>query len=450
MAKVLPETGPNPIDYQATSLGTLPADWEVARLGDKLDREPRPPRPTAASRPTVPFLPMALLPSNGLYVTEWEERHPDAVRSGVPIRDGDLLLAKITPCLENGKQGIVRGLPGGFGYATTEVIPLRPVGIMTEFLAFYLKLPAVRHHLAEKMEGATGRQRLPKAVVDELVVPVPPIAEQQAIIHVLKTVEHARDADEQVIASARQLKRSLMHHLFTYGAVPVSKAERVDLNPTPFGPIPARWNVSPLERYAYVQTGVAKGRKLESDDVAVRPYLRVANVQDGYLDLSEIKSIPILASEVERYRLQPGDVLLTEGGDFDKLGRGFIWRGELPDCIHQNHVFAVRANQDFLLPDYLAYLCQSGYGKTYFLTVAHRTTHLACINSAKLKRFPVPLPPLSEQVEIVQQLRAVDRKIDVEEARRGGLQSLFKMLLRDLMRGGSVRGCDSLGTLTGT
>ena len=116
-----------------------------------------------------------------------------------------------------------------------------------------------------------------------------------------------------------------------------------------------------------MQTRLAKGRKLEDNHIVTLPYLRVANVQDGYLDLTEIKTIELRSTEVERYKLYPGDVLVTEGGDFDKLGRGFLWNGEIPECVHQNHIFAIRAHKDILMPEYLAYLIQSNYGKAYFL-----------------------------------------------------------------------------------
>jgi len=107
----------------------------------------------------------------------------------------------------------------------------------------------------------------------------------------------------------------------------------------------------PLSECAEVQTGVAKGRRLTSADTISVPYLRVANVQDGFLDLSEIKRIDIRETELNRYLLQAGDVLLTEGGDFDKLGRGFVWNDELPSCVHQNHIFAVRANRHIINPE---------------------------------------------------------------------------------------------------
>jgi type I restriction enzyme S subunit len=184
-----------------------------------------------------------------------------------------------------------------------------------------------------------------------------------------------------------------------------------------------------------VQTGIAKGRKFGSEETVRAPYLRVANVQDGHLDLSEIKTIEMRAAEIDRYRLRPDDVVLTEGGDFDKLGRGFIWRGEIESCVHQNHIFAVRPNRAKLLPAFFAYLAQSSYGRSYFLRVAHKTTNLACINTTKLKAFPVLLPKIDEQREIACILDAMDRKVDLHRRKRAVLEELFRALLHKLMTG---------------
>jgi type I restriction enzyme, S subunit len=114
------------------------------------------------------------------------------------------------------------------------------------------------------------------------------------------------------------------------------------------------------------------------------PYLRVANVQDGYLDLSEIKSVAVLKSEVDRFSLQTGDMLMTEGGDFDKLGRGTVWRGQISPCLHQNHIFRVRPTRGAILPDFLASVTASSHGKWYFLVSSKQTTNLATINSTQL------------------------------------------------------------------
>jgi type I restriction enzyme S subunit len=199
----------------------------------------------------------------------------------------------------------------------------------------------------------------------------------------------------------------------------------------------AGWVEKPLFECATVQTGVSKGRKLNHEELISVPYLRVANVQDGYLDLHEIKEIQIRPQEKTRYTLQPGDVLLTEGGDFDKLGRGFVWNGEIADCIHQNHVFAVRVDQTKLDPHFFAYQAQSPYGKQYFLSVAHKTTNLACINTTKLKAFPVLLPPLTEQKKIAGILSTLQRAIEAQERIIQTTTELKQALMQKLFSEGS-------------
>jgi type I restriction enzyme S subunit len=133
----------------------------------------------------------------------------------------------------------------------------------------------------------------------------------------------------------------------------------------------------------------------------------VANVQDGYLDLSEVKMIEVALTDIDRYRLQVGDVLLTEGGDLDKRGRGDIWHVQIEVCLHQNHVFAVRPNLNILLSDFLAAQTGSNYGKEYFLTCGKQTTNLASINSTQLKNFPTIVPPMNEQKAIIEILDSV-------------------------------------------
>ncbi len=128
------------------------------------------------------------------------------------------------------------------------------------------------------------------------------------------------------------------------------------------------------------------------------PYLRVANVQDGFLDLSEIKEIQVTESDFARYQLYRLDILLTEGGDPDKLGRGSIWHGEIPNCIFQNHLFRVRIHSSRIRPEFLMSLIGSKYGKKYFLKAAKQTTGIASINSTQLKAFPVIIPPIEKQI----------------------------------------------------
>ena len=315
--------------------------------------------------------------------------------------------------------------------ASTEWLPIVTVASVDQDFVYYLMWSDWVMPLAQTLvTGSTpSRQRVNPEAFYNIEVPIPPLEEQCAISWALGQVRDAIRVQDISVTTAQALKRAAMRRLFTRGLRGEAQRE------TEVGPVPEGWDVVLLEDCAVVQTGAAKGRKFGGAEVVQVPYLRVANVQDGYLDLSEVKTITIRKSELNRYRLQQGDVLMTEGGDFDKLGRGFIWRGQLKLCVHQNHVFAVRTDRNRLLPDFFAYEAQSDYGKAYFLKVAHKTTNLASINTTKLKAFPVLIPTLGEQREMVSILEAIDRKIDLHQRKRAVLEELFRALLHKLMTG---------------
>lgn len=268
---------------------------------------------------------------------------------------------------------------------------------------------------------------LDRNVFRALPVVVPILSEQQKIASVLGLVQRAIEQQERLTELTQELKKSLMHKLFTEGL----RGERQ--KQTGIDAMPESWKVKLLRDCCLVQTGIAKGRKVEASEALILPYLRVANVQAGHLDLSEMKTITIRRKEKDRYMLRKGDVVLTEGGDFDKLGRGFIWDSEIEDCIHQNHIFAVRVDRSQLLPEFFAHLSQSPYGKAYFLSVAHKTTNLACINTTKLNGFPVLIPTLTEQEEIVRMLGVVNAKLAHHVRKEQSLSDLFRTLLHQLM-----------------
>jgi type I restriction enzyme, S subunit len=167
------------------------------------------------------------------------------------------------------------------------------------------------------------------------------------------------------------------------------------------GEIPAHWVLARLKDAAKVQTGLTLGKTYLTAKTESHPYLRVANVQQGYVNLKSIKYIEVPQNEAAGATLQAGDVLMTEGGDIDKLGRGCVWKDEIPGCLHQNHVFAVRCHQDVLNPEFLVGLMSSKHGRTYFQLTAKQTTNLASTNSTTLRAFPIFLPPINEQNSIL-------------------------------------------------
>jgi type I restriction enzyme, S subunit len=423
------------VSEKITSQDDTPGDWRWLSLGSvtRISRQTVDP----ASYPEELF--------DYFSIPAYQEGSQPLLERGCNIRslkllvgEGAVLFGKLNPRVP--KVWLVERGTSRRMIASTEFIPLvpDPDHLTSQFLKYLCWSHHVMPKSQELVSGSTpSRQRVDVKAFQQISVPVPPLPEQRAIAHVLRTVQQAREATEQVIAAARELKRSLMRHLLTYGPVPVDQADQVPLTETEFGFIPEHWQIHTLGEIAHVQTGVAKGRKLRPEDggLVEVPYLRVANVQDGYLNLGEVKTIPLRRSELPRYQLRADDVVVTEGGDFDKLGRGFIWRDQVPGAVHQNHIFAIRPHQSRVLPEFLAYLIQSHHAKRYFLKVAHRTTNLASINSTKLKAFPAPVPTVYEQREVVEALNCVDDKLRVEESKRDSLAILFDSLLHHLMTG---------------
>src|SRR5258708_3580391 len=190
-------------------------------------------------------------------------------------------------------------------------------------------------------------------------------------------------------------------------------------SPSPDGApeVPASWTWKLLSEVAQLKGGVSKGRKLGGKKSIFLPYLRVANVQDGFLDLSEIKHIEVLPEDEGKYRLESGDILFTEGGDRDKLGRGTVWRGKIPGCIHQNHIFRARLWSKDVSPDYVSITSKSDFSRRYFFENASQTVNLASINLTTLSALPLPLPPFPEQQEILCRMDELFSKADQIETR---------------------------------
>lgn len=169
------------------------------------------------------------------------------------------------------------------------------------------------------------------------------------------------------------------------------------------------------------------------------PYLRVANVQDGYVDTNDTAVLRVSKDEIEKYSLSAGEVLMTEGGDRDKLGRGCVWDGRIAPCLHQNHIFAVKVKEKLLNPYYLEYLTVSAVGRTYFDVTAVKTTNLACTSSSKVLAFTIPLPSLDEQNEIVSYLKEkcnyIDDVITKKEQFVNELENYKKSLIYEYVTG---------------
>lgn len=287
--------------------------------------------------------------------------------------------------------------------------------ILPEYLAYWLP---TQKELMYREAGGTTFKEISKSALKKFCVPVPPLPVQHRIVNILKRADSIRRLRKLAQDTARQLIPALFIDMF---GDPVA-----NLN---------GWNIKPLNEVVDIGSGVTKGRKLDGLKTIELPYLAVSNVQDGYLNLSKVKSIRIKPTEIEKYQVIPGDFLMTEGGDPDKLGRGAIWNGEIDVCLHQNHIFKVRCNRERLLPEYLKSLVGSHYGKGYFLRVAKQTTGIASINKTQLGKFPVQLPPLELQNKFLRRVDDIQTIISQQEAAQAGAESSFQSLLHRAFSG---------------
>lgn len=284
-------------------------------------------------------------------------------------------------------------------------------GEEAKWLSLCLKSESVQSQIDFSQNGA-GREGLNFEQIGNICISLPPTTER---LRISEHLEHEAARIDGLIAKKtrfiellREKRQALITHAVTKGLASTVKMK--DSGVDWIGEVPEHWVVKRLRLIASVQTGIAKGKD-NADKVTVEvPYLRVANVQDGYLNLDEVSTINIPTEDLGRYLLQKGDVLMNEGGDFDKLGRGHIWHGEVEQCIHQNHVFAVRPTH--VQPQWLNTFTSSRAAQFYFMGRAKQSTNLASISSTNLMELPVPVPPDAEQIEILTALTQMTSRLD--------------------------------------
>lgn len=245
---------------------------------------------------------------------------------------------------------------------------------------------AVKYKLKEmelKTHGATMKH-IVKKDFDNTVIPFPTVEKQADIAYILSKIESIVEFRQQELQQLDDLMKARFVEMFG------------DMYLNSKG-----WPEAKLESMADVVSGITKGRKTKAEDLTEVPYMAVSNVKDGYIDWTTVKTIEATQQEIEQYRLLADDVLMTEGGDPDKVGRGAIIKEPLENCIHQNHIFRVRLDESMILPEFFAEYLQHQRSKRYFLGCAKQTTGIASINMTQLRALPVLMPPLSKQEEFV-------------------------------------------------
>jgi len=299
------------------------------------------------------------------------------------------------------------------GSTSFHYVPVTPIKhVMPCFFAHLLKSDKYISALRSTTNLIRDGQEIRYSNFVQVPLPIIPVSEQIAIASFLDRETAKIDAliaeQQRLIELLQEKRQAVITQAVTKGLNP--DAPMKDSGVEWLGEVPEHWRVSPLKHLATIQTGIAKGKDLEDMETIDVPYLRVANVQDGYLILDEVHLLAVPVASIDRYLLNEGDVLMNEGGDFDKLGRGCIWSGEIAPCVHQNHVFAVRPYS--VSGEWLNAYTTSKAANSYFISRSKQSTNLASISSTNLMGLPVPLPPAEEARETLGRLNQLINEID--------------------------------------
>jgi type I restriction enzyme S subunit len=397
--------------FKETELGPLPEEWEVVRLGEvvKIIKGKKP--KSLSKNPSKNSLP---------YLTA------EYFRYGVPKQFVDIEVEKDPPICKkedviliwDGSAGqVFSGFEGVLASTMVKVIPV--INNLNKSYLYYF-LITKSNYLNSQTTGSVI-PHVNKTVFFNLPLPLPPLEEQKAIAGILSTVQSAIEKTEKVINALKNLKKSMMKHLFTYGPVAEEEAEKVELKETEIGLIPKHWEVVRLGEVVKIIKGKKPKTLNESPSKNSLPYLTAEYFRYGvpkqFVDIEVEKDLPICKKE---------DVVLIWDGS--KAGQVFTGlEGVLASTMVK--IIPTINNLDKLyLYCFLATKFDYLNSQTTGSTIPH-------VNKTAFFNLPLPLPPLEEQQKIAQILQSIDQRIEKEEKYKNALQNLFKSLLHNLMTG---------------
>lgn len=411
----------------------LPEGWALTRIGEICEINPaKPPSGALSADAPVTFVPMPAVDAVEGAITAPQTRAFAEVRKGfTSFRNNDVIMAKITPCMENGKAAIARNLSNGLGFGSTEFHVLRPtMAVLPEYVYSFIRQESYRRAAESEMTGSVGQKRVPESFLELTEFPLPPPAEQVRIVEkvtaLLNAVKNSSNKLNRVTFILKRFRQAVLTAACSgklteewrqknSGGLPFPSASSDTFGHEDLPDLPESWHWKPIGQISEIRGGIQKQPK-RTPKANAFPYLRVANVLRGRLDLSEIHRMELFAGELGTYRLQRGDLLVVEGnGSVTEIGRSAIWSGEIGDCVHQNHIIRVRLRE--CLPAYANAFWNSPVGTSIVGSRAVTTSGLYSLSTKKIAAIPLPLPPQEEQHEIVLRMNVLLHLADAVERR---------------------------------
>ena len=430
---------------------SIPEPWAMTTLGEACLVNPRFFTEPVEDDRELTFLPMAAVEAGTGRIDLAQTRLFADVRQGyTKFSEGDVLFAKITPCMENGKIAIARGLSNGAGCGSTEFHVLRPCeGLSRDYLMYYLFQDEFRRDAQRNMAGTAGQLRVPALFMSDSSIPLPPLPEQHRIVAeiekqftrldasvaalkrvqanlkrcrasvlkaacegklVLPEAELARTEGRGYEPADRLLERILAERRANWEAQEKRRGKYKEPVAPDTSALPERpegWTWASLDQIGEVRLGRQRSPK-RAQGPHMRPYLRAANVTWDGLDLSDVKEMDFTPREQDIYRLRRGDILLAEAsGSADEVGKPAMWDEQIDECCFQNTLIRVRA-----FPEVVPYLYHHllSDARTGALGRAARGVGIHHLGAQRAESWTVALPPLDEQRRIVAE---VERRLQV-------------------------------------
>ncbi len=353
------------------------------------------------------------------------------VESKVPVRDGDLLFSwsgskgtSFGPHLWSGPLGVLN-------QHIFKVIFKPEATVKKDYLYYALKyLTAL---IEEKAYGLAALVHVRKSDLEATPIPLPPFPVQRAIAHVLRTVQQAKEATEKVIAATRQLKQSLMRHLFTYGPVPFYQADQVELKETEVGAFPGDWKFAKLEDIAKIVYGVqAAVAHLKDESIGIPIFTNVNISNEGAIDLTTLRYFDLPENKREKLLLRKGDILFNwRSGSLHHIGKSAIFELD-GEYTFSSFILRFRVNES-IKPTYLFHYLFWLKSQGYFARYRQQSSVNKVFNASAAAKLDVAIPPIEEQERICEVIAGIDRKIAGETTKQLALNTLFNTLLHHLM-----------------
>ncbi len=400
-----------PVGYKDSPLGIIPQEWEVKRLGELSEINPSKGEITSKF---VTFLAMSDISEQGRVMNE-NIVSTDSIKSGfTPFKRNDIIVAKITPCFENGKGALLNNITEEYGFGSTEFHVIR-CQQCNRFIYYHTISYPFRKRLESQMTGSAGQKRVSADSISSYKIPLPPLAEQEKIAEILGTLDKAIEKQIQLIEKLELRKKGLMQQLLT------GKKR-----------LPGFTGEWKKVKFSLLIDKISNGYTYDVNSGGNIPITRIETISKGFIDYMRVGYTQYVDT-LENYRLLKGDILFSHINSIIHIGKVAIYKGE-KELYHGMNLLLIRAKQT-MNKNYLYYFLSSSIARKKVRSFAKQAVNQASVNTEELKKWILNIPSLQEQTAIANILSSCDEEIRLAQDKLAAIKEQKKGLMQVLLTG---------------